>query len=141
MALSRLLPVFSACKQVKWTSSGLFQTCIRTINRPGNCRLSGQQIQQMSTKKSLPFEGREVSKLVKDILVYSHKEERFFKLMTYFGIAQFVFWSNLAYFAYQNFKDELEQKKSADDPWYKQVLAMDGKYKNGITFMFLALGM
>ncbi|KAK7104958.1 hypothetical protein V1264_019594 [Littorina saxatilis] len=93
-----------------------------------------------SKKKALPFEVNK-SNIGEDILVYSHKNERFYKMLTYFGCAQFAFWAYLALFSFQTLRDAPEESPGETDAsWWRRVAAQESKYKNGISVLCFCFG-
>lgn len=93
-----------------------------------------------SRKKALPFEV-DMGSISKDVLVYSYKNERFYKLLTYFGCAQFAFWAYLALFSFQTLRDAPEESLTEENTtWWRRVAATETKYKNGISILCFAFG-
>ncbi|KAL8590355.1 hypothetical protein ACOMHN_006471 [Nucella lapillus] len=96
-----------------------------------------------SKKKPLPFEV-DTTNLGKDILVYSNKSERFYKLLTYFGCAQFAFWAYLGLFSFQTLRDapadSAAETEVSSNSWWRRMAAKESKYKNGISILCFAFG-
>lgn len=91
-------------------------------------------LRHVSSKKVHPFEIN--SSVQKDVLVYSQKNDRFYKMLTYFGCAQFAFWAYLGLFSFQTLRDQPETSESSQS-WWRRVAAKETKYKNGISVFVL----
>ncbi|XP_076463909.1 transmembrane protein 223-like [Babylonia areolata] len=123
----------------------LFRTteqCLPSATRINADQISVLRRQMVSSKKKLPFEV-ETANMKKDILVYSHTNERFYKLLTYFGCAQFAFWAYLALFSFQTLKDAPPSEPSTEtdtSSWWRRMAAKESKYKNGISILCFAFG-
>lgn len=87
-------------------------------------------------KARLPFEVD--TNITRDVLIFSNKNDRFYKLLTYFGCAQFAFWSYLALFSFQTLKDAPEEQNATS--WWRRIASKEGKYKNGISLLCFAFG-
>ncbi|XP_064601958.1 transmembrane protein 223-like [Liolophura sinensis] len=91
-------------------------------------------------KDILPFEKE--FKITKNVLVYSYDNSRFYKLLSYFGAVQFVFWLYLATFSYSSLRDvPIPGEESPEDvPWWRLVNLGKNKYKNGIALLCFSVG-
>lgn len=98
------------------------------------CRFSIRQ------RESLPFE-KEFN-ITKNVLVYSYDNSRFYKLLSYFGAVQFVFWLYLATFSYSSLRDvPIPGEESPEDvPWWRLINLGKNKYKNGIALLCFSVG-
>ena len=69
-----------------------------------NCTLKSfpqvRQNRHATTKGSPTTSNPKSGSLEQNVLVYSYRNDKFFKLLTVFGGIQLVFWTNLAYFVY-----------------------------------------
>ncbi|KAK7504196.1 hypothetical protein BaRGS_00004500 [Batillaria attramentaria] len=93
----------------------------------------------IASKKRLPFEVN--TAVEKDVLVYSHANDRFYKLLTYFGCAQFAFWAYLGLFSFQTLRDEPEEQlDTTEQSWWRKVASKESKYKNGISVLCFCFG-
>ena len=86
------------------------------------------------------------TRVVKDVVLYSYENTRFHKLLNIFALSQFVFWIYLAEFSASTLRDAPVEKKdnsdvSDDVPWYRNINLGANKFRNGITFMCLSVGM
>ncbi|XP_074653073.1 transmembrane protein 223-like [Tubulanus polymorphus] len=82
-----------------------------------------------------------------DVLLFRYDNERLYKVLGLFGIAQFIFWMYLAHFSYNNLIDvnstpSLETSSADQDslPWWKKINLGKNMYRNGITGLCLSLG-
>ena len=91
-------------------------------------------------KKTLPFEVD--SKVSKDTLLFTYRNDRFHRILGWFGIAQFAFWGYLAQFSYSTLRDapREEGEDTEDLPWWRRINLGENKYRYGLTFMSLSLG-
>ena len=92
-----------------------------------------------STKK-MPFEVD--GNVSRDTRLFAYNNDRYFKMLSLFGIIQFIFWINIAGFVYtglNNLKlDNLEEKSK--EAWWGKVLKLQAQYKDKFAIMCLLLG-
>uniref|UniRef100_A0A1A9WYI8 Transmembrane protein 223 n=1 Tax=Glossina brevipalpis TaxID=37001 RepID=A0A1A9WYI8_9MUSC len=75
----------------------------------------------------------------KDVILYKYENPRFFKVLNFFGISQFIFWTYLSHFAFTSLRDApVEQKE--DIAWYERINLGENKYRNGISIMCFVIG-
>ena len=81
--------------------------------------------------------------ITEEVLVYSYKKDRFYKLMTVFGIGQFVFWIQLAHFSKTSLGDldkAAEELGQGRQPWWMKYTIAGSAYKNSIALLSLTFG-
>uniref|UniRef100_A0A0B6ZWQ4 Transmembrane protein 223 n=1 Tax=Arion vulgaris TaxID=1028688 RepID=A0A0B6ZWQ4_9EUPU len=94
-----------------------------------NCRHSSKRAFEINTN------------LPQDVLVYSHKNENFYKMLTYFGVLQMFMWAYLSSFALRYLKTVPALTEGTSDlPWWKAMIYKEGQYKNAISILSLAVG-
>ncbi|KAM8714553.1 hypothetical protein ACLKA7_014643 [Drosophila subpalustris] len=77
----------------------------------------------------------------KDVVLFKYENPRFYKMLNFFGICQFVFWTYLSHFAFTTLKDAPVVEKPGEElKWYQRINLGDNKYKNGITFCCFMIG-
>ncbi|KAG0723486.1 Transmembrane protein 223 [Chionoecetes opilio] len=77
----------------------------------------------------------------KDTLLYRNDSKKFFRMINFFGVSQFVFWSYLSNFAFTTMKNVQipeEHKQNKALPWWKKTDF--GQYRNGITVSSFLIG-
>ena len=83
------------------------------------------------------------SNVAQDVIVYTYKNDRLYRLLTIFGIVQFFFWLNLAGFCYSDLPKVSARQQSQgvgdDNIWMRIITAME-QYKYRIAVVCLALG-
>ena len=122
------------------TSAVPFRPSALNLQNAGRMQTSQRQwISSKGKGKALPFEV-DTANISKDVLVYSHKNERFYQLMTYFGCAQFAFWAYLALFSFQTLRDVPEETPTEATSWWRRVAAKETKYKNGLSILCFSFG-
>lgn len=121
----------------KWRSSS---PCLMACSRMQAFHM-GQPLGRTTTKMILPFEAD--AKVKADTIVYSYSNDRLFRLVTFFGIAQFVFWCNLALFAYSSLDAYDASKKKGifkNDSLWGQILDFQSKYRYKMAVVCMILG-
>ncbi|KAK8378862.1 hypothetical protein O3P69_009530 [Scylla paramamosain] len=68
--------------------------------------------------------------VAKDTLLYKNENKGFYRMINFFGLSQFVFWTYLSHFAYTTMKSALS--------WWKRTDF--GQYRNGITLGSFIIG-
>lgn len=91
----------------------------------------------------LPFEVND--QVTKDTLIYSYKNDRFYKLLAFLGIVQFFFWVHLAGFSYSTLRDVKPKEQETNEnatkpPWWKRINLGENKYRNGIALLCISVG-
>ncbi|XP_063844807.1 transmembrane protein 223-like [Scylla paramamosain] len=79
--------------------------------------------------------------VAKDTLLYKNENKGFYRMINFFGLSQFVFWTYLSHFAYTTMKSvEIpeEQKNNKALSWWKRTDF--GQYRNGITLGSFIIG-
>lgn len=77
----------------------------------------------------------------KDIVLFKYENPRFYKMLNFFGVCQFVFWTYLSHFAFTTLKDApVEEKPGEELKWYQRINLGENKYKNGITACSFLIG-
>ncbi|XP_029643081.1 transmembrane protein 223 [Octopus sinensis] len=91
----------------------------------------------------LPFEVND--RVTEDTLIYSYKNDKFYKLLAFLGILQFFFWVHLAGFSYTTLRDVKPKEQEANEnstkpPWWKRINLGENKYRNGIALLCISVG-
>lgn len=92
-------------------------------------------------KGKLPFEVD--IKVPKETLLYTHTNPKFFKMLSIFGVAQLIFWGQLALFSYTSLEiiDSNDGQSSINkDTFWGKILVMQTEYKSRIAVLCLAIG-
>nr|CAG4649020.1 EOG090X0JX7 [Polyphemus pediculus] len=92
-----------------------------------------------STKPSWELD----TNVIKDVILYSHENPRFHKVLNIFALSQLFIWIYLAEFSL-SLKDapvNKETEKIENLPWYRKINMGENKFKNGITTMCVTIGM
>jgi hypothetical protein len=93
----------------------------------------------LSAKRTkLPYEVE--ANVKSDTLLYSYSNDQLFRMVTLFGIVQFIFWGNLAFFCYSGLNNVKTQEPSETDNWWSRVLDLQAKYKYRMTAACMAVG-
>lgn len=77
----------------------------------------------------------------KDTVLYRNDNKKLYRVMNFFGMSQFFFWTYLSHFAFTTMKSVQipeEQKENKDLPWWKKTDF--GKYRSGITIASFLVG-
>lgn len=101
-------------------------------------------IRQFSSSGQIRHPSFEVdSNVIRDVTVFTYTDDKFYRMMTIFGIVQFFFWANLALFMYS----APEAPKGADikdaipeGSWLGTVVDLQSRYKNKIAVVCMLLG-
>ena len=79
--------------------------------------------------------------VVKDLVIYSHDNEKFHKFLNVFAVAQLVFWLFTATASMSMrdtpVKEDIDKEKLR---WYQTVNLGEKKFRNGITAMYIGVG-
>lgn len=85
--------------------------------------------------------------ITNDVLIYSHDNDRFYKLLTFFGIVQFFFWVHLAGFSYTTLRDvdpTLKRQRASggeeSSVWWKRINLGKDKYRYGMAVLCISVG-
>ncbi|CAH1791149.1 unnamed protein product [Owenia fusiformis] len=99
-----------------------------------------QNLRQFATKNKLPFEVD--SNVSRDVLLFTFRNDKHFKMMTVFGVVNFVVWTYIGIFAFRMLKDApvTPPKKGESLPWYQRINLGSNTYRNGITLICFAMG-
>lgn len=77
----------------------------------------------------------------KDVVLFKYENPRFYRMLNFFGVCQFVFWTYLSHFAFTTLKDApVEEKPGEELKWYQRINLGENKYKNGITACSFLIG-
>ncbi|EDW09212.1 transmembrane protein 223 [Drosophila mojavensis] len=77
----------------------------------------------------------------KDIVLFKYENPKFYKMLNFFGLCQFVFWTYLSHFAFTTLKDAPVVEKPGEElKWYQRINLGENKYKNGITICCFLIG-
>lgn len=76
--------------------------------------------------------------VAKDVILYKHLNDGFFKVINLFAICQFGFWTYLAMFAFTNLKDVPVDDK--EEKWWRKINLGDTKYRNTFTTISFLIG-
>ena len=84
------------------------------------------------------------SNLPRDVIVYTYQSDRFYKMLTIFGIIQFFFWIHLAGFCYRTLgsgstTEKAEELLGKDNSWANVIGAVE-QYRYRIAVVCLLLG-
>ena len=84
------------------------------------------------------------SNLPHDVIVYTYKNDRFYKMLTIFGIIQFFFWLHLAGFCYRTLgsgstTEKAEELLGKTNSWANIIGAVE-QYRYRIAVVCLLLG-
>lgn len=106
---------------------------------------SALSFKTVQDKIKLPFAVDERS-IKEDILIYSYNNDRFYKLLTFFGIVQFFFWLHLAGFSYSTLRDVdplIERQKKVigeKSSWWKRINLGEAKYRYSMAVLCISVG-
>lgn len=77
----------------------------------------------------------------KDIVLFKYENPKFYKMLNFFGVCQFVFWTYLSHFAFTTLKDAPVVEKPGEElKWFQRINLGENKYKNGITICCFLIG-
>ncbi|KAH8400871.1 hypothetical protein KR009_001526 [Drosophila setifemur] len=77
----------------------------------------------------------------KDIILFKYENPRFYNMLNFFGVCQFVFWTYLSHFAFTTLKDAPVVEQPGEDlKWFQRINLGDNKYRNGITICSFLIG-
>lgn len=77
--------------------------------------------------------------VIKDVILYKSDSDRFFKVLNFFGVSQFVFWTYLSMTAYQTLKD-IPVNAATANVWWRKVNFGDSKWRNSLTIISFVIG-
>lgn len=77
--------------------------------------------------------------VIKDVILYKSDGDRFFKVLNFFGVSQFVFWTYLSMTAYQTLKD-IPVNEATANVWWRRINFGDSKWKNSLTIISFVIG-
>lgn len=75
-----------------------------------------------------------------DVMVFTYANARFFRMLSVFGIVQFLFWSHMAVFAYSGVKDLRAQSGEETSSWWSMVANFQHQHRYRIAIACIALG-
>ncbi|XP_034110244.1 transmembrane protein 223 [Drosophila nasuta] len=79
--------------------------------------------------------------VTKDVMLFKYENPRFYNMLNFFGVCQFVFWTYLSHFAFTTLKDAPVVEKPGEElKWYQRINLGENKYKNGITICSFLIG-
>jgi len=77
----------------------------------------------------------------KDVVLFKYENPKFYNMLNFFGVCQFVFWTYLSHFAFTTLKDAPVVEKPGEElKWYQRINLGENKYKNGITVCSFMIG-
>ena len=120
-----------------WSKS--FPLFTRRVDLLKNSAVKKLNKSRFSTKQAWEID----TNVQKDVILYTHNNERFHKYMNIFAITQLGFWLYLAEFSMSTLRDVPVAKKESDSdlPWYRSINLGENKYRRGITTLCIAVGM
>ncbi|ERL87751.1 hypothetical protein D910_05140 [Dendroctonus ponderosae] len=77
--------------------------------------------------------------VIKDVILYKSNNDRFFKMVNFFGIAQFGFWTYLSLTAYQTLKD-IPVSQSTESVWWRKINFGENRWRNSLTIISFLIG-
>lgn len=96
-------------------------------------------------RTKMPYETD--TNVAKDTLMYINDSSKYYKILSFFGVAQLAFWVYLAFFCHNNLKDApakvSEKKKTSEEAsvsWWQKLNLGENKYRNGLTTICLIGG-
>ncbi|EDW73825.1 uncharacterized protein Dwil_GK19663 [Drosophila willistoni] len=97
-------------------------------------------IKQFSTVlRAKPFEIN--TNVPKDVILFKYENPKFYNMLNFFGVCQFVFWTYLSHFAFTTLKDApVVEKEGEELKWFQRINLGENKYKNGITICSFLIG-
>ncbi|XP_068146482.1 transmembrane protein 223 [Drosophila tropicalis] len=97
-------------------------------------------IKQFTTvSRAKPFEIN--TNVPKDVILFKYENPKFYNMLNFFGICQFVFWTYLSHFAFTTLKDApVVEKEGEELKWFQRINLGENKYKNGITICSFLIG-
>lgn len=79
--------------------------------------------------------------VTKDVILFKYENPKFYNMLNFFAICQFVFWTYLSHFAFTTLKDAPVDESSLEElSWYQRINLGDNKYRNGLTIICFAIG-
>ncbi|XP_058464278.1 transmembrane protein 223 [Malaya genurostris] len=79
--------------------------------------------------------------IAKDVILFKYENPRFFRVLNFFAISQFLFWGYLTHFAYTTLRDAPVPQKDSDQlAWYEKINLGENKFRNGIAIMCFLIG-
>ncbi|KAJ8915855.1 hypothetical protein NQ315_004669 [Exocentrus adspersus] len=120
--------MFSKLSTLKYSQKCNILNTYKKINLKSNC------IKRYYCQKSLDIN----TNVAKDVILYKYKNDRFFKIINIFGIAQFGFWTYLSMFSFTNLKDV--PVDSNEVKWWRKINLGENKYKISFTAIFFLIG-
>lgn len=96
--------------------------------------------------KSRPFSAKSSvldvnTNIVKDVILFSYENPRFFRLMNFFAISQYIFWGYFAHFCFYEIKNTPVRKDvPKQTPWYLKMNLGDPIYSRILGTTALLVG-
>lgn len=77
--------------------------------------------------------------VAKDVILYKYENPKFFKMLNFFAICQFGFWSYLSIFSFQTLRDA-PASSDPDASWFRKFNLGENKYRNTIAISAFIIG-
>lgn len=80
--------------------------------------------------------------VLKDVILFSYDNPKFFKIMNICAICQYFFWCYFGHFCFTEMRDVPIEKKeiTEDTPWYMKINLGENKYKNTLGASAFIIG-
>ncbi|XP_064622720.1 transmembrane protein 223-like [Lineus longissimus] len=130
-----VVPILNGCFRNTFQHKHSFSTSCATLAT----RKAKKRRQELEV---LPFEV-DVNNVTQDIPVYTNDgQNRFFLLVSFFGVIQFGFWSYVAHFAYTTLRDAPVKEEQDEEtlPFWRKVNLGGNKYRFGTALLSITVG-
>lgn len=80
--------------------------------------------------------------VLKDVILFSYENPRFFKILNTCAICQYVFWCYFGHFCFTEMRDAPVEKQAItkETPWYMKINLGENKYKNTLGTSAFIIG-
>lgn len=138
--MSGLVKLYALCRPhsvLQWPS--MFSRHIHKFKYNNSV---AQKYTNSSTKFSTKHSWELDTNVTKDVILYSHNNDRFHRYLNLFALTQLGFWLYLAEFSMSTLRDVPVKKEDSETslPWYRSINLGENKYRRGITTMCVAVG-
>lgn len=138
--MSGLVKLYALCRQypvLQWPS--MFN---RHIHQCKSYNSVVQKYTNSSSRFSTKHSWEVDTNVTKDVILYSHNNEKFHRYLNLFALTQLGFWLYLAEFSMSTLRDVPVKKGESETslPWYRSINLGENKYRRGITTMCVAVG-
>ena len=122
-----------------FVSKAAFSNVKKSVSEQSTINLSKQK-KVYNPRKQSKGKLDPAKKIRTDILVYSHDNDKYYKLLSFFGVFQMSILAYLASAVQQYKSVPSEVMEAGDLPWWKWLIYKQGQFKNSLSALCIAVG-